>query len=239
MFIKLGIIGVILIVGGLIFSSEINGLFPNTSSSVVESLKKDVGGIGTKATESVEKRLDVSIDKVVEKTNQQINSGINEAKNSSKNILSNELEKFNPIETIGNIFNKSQNSVSSTNPNTNDSSTNQNSPQNQETNQVRTMSFETLSLSTIQQSDDNILLKYSDSSGKTKSVSVKISTTEKEIFSGTFYTSMFETIVNNEPNTPYFVDMIVDHQDYGKISSSVFNPGNNSDSVINGIFSKS
>ena len=248
MFIKLGIIGAILIVGGLIFSSEIHGLFPNTSNSVVESLKEDVGGIGTKATESVEKRLDVSIDKVVEKTNQQINSGIIDAKNSSKNILSTNLEKFNPIETIGNIFNKSQETDSSDKPNINDSSdkpnindssNNQNSPQNQETNQVRTISFETLSLSTIQQSDDNILLRYSDSSGKTESVSVTISTAEKEIFSGTFYTPMFETIVNNEDNTPYFVDMIVEHQDYGRISSSVFNPGNHSDSVINGIFSKS
>lgn len=246
MFIKLGIIGAILIVGGLVFSSEINGLFPNTSNSVVDSLKEDVGGIGTKATESVEKRLDVSIDKVVEKTNQQINSGINDAKSSSKNILSNELEKFNPIGAIENVFNKSQESNSSKNPNTkdssepaNNSSNDQNYPQNQETNQVKSMSFETLSLSTIQQSDDNILLKYFDSSGKTESVSVTISTSEKEIFSGTFYTSMFETIVNNESNTPYFVDMIVEHQDYGTISSSVFNSGDKSDSVINGIFSKS
>lgn len=102
--------------------------------------------------------------------------------------------------------------------NSDDSSNRQDSTQSQETNQVKTMTFETLSLSTIQQSNDNILLKYSDSSGKTDSVIVTISTTEKEIFSGTFYTPMFETIVNNESNTPYFIDIIVEHQDYGRIT---------------------
>lgn len=240
MFIKLGIIAAILVVGGLIFSSEINGLFPNTSNSLVDSLKEDTEGIGTKATESVEKRLDVSIDKVVEKTNEQINSGINDVKDSSKNIFQNEITKFNPLDAIGNIF-KPQESDNSEKPkvNSNDSSNKLDSSQSQETNQAQTMIFETLSLSTIQQSDNNILLKYSDSSGKTESVIVTISTAEKEIFSGTFYTPMFETIVNNESNTPYFVDMIVEHQDYGKISSSVFNPGDHSDSIINGIFSQS
>jgi hypothetical protein len=230
-----------LIVGGLIFSSEINGLFPNTSNSVVESLKEDVGEISTKATESVEKRLDKSIDNVVEKTNEQVNSGINNVKESSKNILSNEVEKLNPVKVIENIFNQPQEFDDSEKPktNSNDSSPKQNSPQNQEKNDSQAISYETLSLSTIQQSDENILLRYSDSSGKTESVSVTISTSEKEIFSGTFYAPMFETIVNNESGTPYFVDMIVDHQDYGKVSSSVYNPGDNSDSVINGIFSQS
>ena len=57
--------------------------------------------------------------------------------------------------------------------------------------------FETLSLSTKQQSNDNILLQYSDSSGKTKSVNVVIRTEQKELFSGTFFTSMFETTVND------------------------------------------
>lgn len=239
MFLKLGIIGAILIAGGLIFSSEINGLFPNTSNSVVESLKEDVGGIGTKATESVEKRLDTSIDKVVEKTSEQINSGINNAKESSKDILSNKIEKFNPVDTIGNIFKPQDSDSEKPKTSTNDSYTKQNIPKNQDVNKAQTISYETLSLSTTQQSDESILLKYSDSSGKTESVSVTISTSEKEIFSGTFYAPMFETIVNNESNTPYFIDMIVEHQDYGKISSSVFNPGDNTNSVINGIFSQS
>lgn len=105
MLVKLGIIAAVLIVGGLIFSSEINGLFPSTSNSLVGSIKEDTEEIGTKATESLEKRLDLSIDKVVEKTNEQINSGINDVKDSSKNIIPNEIKKFNPLESIGNIFN--------------------------------------------------------------------------------------------------------------------------------------
>ncbi len=97
---------------------------------------------------------------------------------------------------------------------------------------------ETLSLSTKQQSDDNILLQYVDTSGKTKSVNVIIRTTDKEIFSGTFFTSKFDTNVNDATGIPYYVNMIVEHEDYGTVTSSVYNPGDPSDTKINGIFSQ-
>jgi len=96
-----------------------------------------------------------------------------------------------------------------------------------------------LSLSTKQQSDDNILLQYIDTSGKTKSIDVIIRTKYKEIFSGTFFTSMFDTTVNDATEIPYYIDMIVEHEDYGTVTSSVYNPGNSSDTKINGIFSQS
>ena len=99
--------------------------------------------------------------------------------------------------------------------------------------------YETLSLSTKQLSDNNILLQYSDSSGNTNNVVVKIRTDQKEIFSGTFFTSIFETTVNDAANIPYFVDLIVEHEDYGTVTSSVFNPGDTSDSKIYGIFVQS
>jgi len=102
--------------------------------------------------------------------------------------------------------------------------------------QVHQVQVHQLSLSTKQQPNDNILLQYSDSSGKTKSVSVVIRTEQKEIFSGTFFTSMFETTVNDASGIPYFVDMVVEHEDYGTVTSSVFNTGDASDSNINGIF---
>ncbi len=66
-----------------------------------------------------------------------------------------------------------------------------------------------------------------------------IRTEQKEIFSGTFFTSMFETTVNDASGIPYYVDMIVEHEDHGTITSSVFNPGDTSDTKINGIFSQS
>ncbi|MCV0372841.1 MAG: hypothetical protein K5793_04720 [Nitrosarchaeum sp.] len=103
MLIKLGIVGAILLVGGLIFSSEIDILFPSNSISIAESLKHDIGDIGVKTSESVEKTLDISIDKVVGKTSDQINDGISTAKESSKD-LSTELTTINPIKTINDFF---------------------------------------------------------------------------------------------------------------------------------------
>jgi len=96
-----------------------------------------------------------------------------------------------------------------------------------------------LSLSTKQQSDNNILLQYVDTSGKTENVNVVIRTTDKEIFSGTFFTSMFHTNVNDATKIPYYVDIVIEHEDYGIVTSSVYNSRNSSDITINGIFSQS
>ena len=93
-------------------------------------------------------------------------------------------------------------------------------------------------MSTKQQPNDDILLHYSDSSGKTKSVNVILRNEQKELFKGTFFSSMFEATVNDATDIPYFIDMIVEHEDHGTITSSVFNPGDSSDSKINGIFSQ-
>lgn len=66
-----------------------------------------------------------------------------------------------------------------------------------------------------------------------------IRTADKEIFSETFYTSMFDTNVNDSIGVPYYVDMVVEHEDYGTVTSSVYNPGDSSDTKINSIFSQS
>jgi hypothetical protein len=239
MFIKLGIIAGIVILGGMIFSNEIDNLFPTTSATVLDSLKNDVSIFGSKASDSVEQRIDSSIDKIVDKTSESISDEISDAgdkisdkisetKESSQKTIKEEISNFNPIESIQNIFTGNSNSGS-----TSQSSTNNISSQN-------TISIipETLSLSTKQQSDDNILLHYVDTSGKTKSVNVIIRTTDKEIFSGTFFTSKFDTNVNDATGIPYYVDMVVEHEDYGTVTSSVFNPGDSSDTKINGIFSQ-
>jgi len=246
MFIKLGIIAGILILGGMIFSNEIDTLFPSTSANVVNSLKEDVSNFGTKATDSVEKRIDESIDKIVDKTGDAITNEISETgdkisdkisgvKESSKQTINEKFSDFNPIKSIQNIFTDNSNveelTDSSNNIITEDISI-QNSPDNQSS-----IIHETLSLSTTQQSDDNIILQYSDTSGKTTSVNVIIRTDQKEIFSGVFFTSVFETNLNDISGQPYYVDMIVDHENYGTVTSSVFNPGDSIDSKISGIFS--
>ncbi len=244
MFIKLGIIAGIVILGGMIFSNEIDNFFPTTSATVIDSLKNDVSGIGEKASNSVEQRIDESIDKIVDNTNNAITNEISEAgdklsneisevKDSSQKKITEEVSNFDPIESIKDIFAgnlNGQNSKSQT-TSTNPSSTVVTSVQS-----PAPITYETLSLSTTQQSDDNILLHYSDSSGKTQNVNVVIRTEDKEIFSGTFFTSMFETTVNDANGIPYFVDMTIEHEDYGTVNSSVFNPGDESDLKINGVF---
>ena len=243
MFIKLGIIAGIVILGGMVFSNEIDNLFPTTSATVFDSLKNDVSIFGSKASDSVEQRIDSSIDKIVDKTSESISNEISdagnkisdeisEAKESSQKTIKDEISNFNPIESIQNIFTGSSNSGSS------QSSTSQPSINSISSQNTVPIIPETLSLSTKQQSDDNILLQYVDTSGKTKSVNVIIRTADKEIFSGTFFTSKFDTNVNDATGIPYYVDMVVEHEDYGIVTSSVFNPGDSSDTKINGIFSQ-
>ena len=243
MFIKLGIIAGIVILGGMVFSNEIDNLFPTTSATVFDSLKNDVSIFGSKASDSVEQRIDSSIDKIVDKTSESISNEISDAgdkisdeisevKESSQQTIKDEISNFNPIESIQNIFTDSSNSGSS------QSSTSQSSINSISSQNTIPIIPETLSLSTKQQSDDNILLQYVDTSGKTKSVNVIIRTADKEIFSGTYFTSKFDTNVNDATGIPYYVDMVVEHEDYGTVTSSVYNPGDSSDTKINGIFSQ-
>jgi len=249
MFIKLGIIAGIIILGGMVFSNEIDVLFPSTSATVVNSLKDDVSNFGTIASESVEKRIDESVDKIVDKTSNaiteeisdignDISNEISDVRKSSQQTITEKISNFNPIESIQNIFTDNTNVEELT-----DSFKNSEQIENTNT-QIPVQNnlpiiHETLSLSTVQQSNDDIILQYSDSSGKTTSVNVIIRTDQKEIFSGIFFTSMFETNLNNINGVPYFVDMVVEHEDFGTITSSVYNPGDSSDTKINGIFLQS
>jgi len=115
MFIKLGIIVGIVILGGMIFSTEIYNLFPATSVTTVDSLKNDVTNLGSKATDSIEKRIDESMDTIVNKTSNTVNneiievgdkitSEISEVKESSQEIINKEISNFDLIESIQNIF---------------------------------------------------------------------------------------------------------------------------------------
>ena len=247
MFIKLGIIVGIVILGGMIFSNEIDNLLPTTSATVLDSLKNDISIFSSKASDSVEQRIDSSIDKIVDKTSESISNEISdagdkisdeisEAKESSQKTIKEEISNFNPIESIQNIFTGNSNSGSTSQSSTSQSSTSQSSTNSVSSQNTVSIIPKTLSLSTKQQSDDNILLQYVDTSGKTKSVNVIIKTADKEIFSGTFFTSKFDTNVNDATGIPYYVDMIVEHEDYGTVTSSVYNPGDSSDTKINGIF---
>ena len=134
MLIKLGIIGAVLVLGGMMFSTEIITLFPNTSALLSDSLKDDINGLNEKVTNSAENRLDSSIDKtiqsisdsvyegitetgdkLVENVNEKISQGITEtgdnvksqiveSSQSSKETLVNEVSQFDPFSFIKNIF---------------------------------------------------------------------------------------------------------------------------------------
>ena len=134
MLIKLGIIAAVLILGGMIFSTEITTLFPSTSALLADSLKNDINALNEKVTNSAENRVDTSIDKtiqsvsdsvyegitetgdkLVENVNKKISEGITEtgdnvktqiveSSESSKEIFVNEVSGFDPFSFIKNIF---------------------------------------------------------------------------------------------------------------------------------------
>ena len=78
MLIKLGIIGAVLVLGGMMFSTEIITLFPNTSALLADSLKDDINGLNEKVTNSAENRLDASIDKTIQSISDSVYEGITE-----------------------------------------------------------------------------------------------------------------------------------------------------------------
>ena len=134
MLIKLGIIAAVLILGGMMFSTEITTLFPSTSALLADSLEDDINTLNEKVTNSAENRLDTSIDKtiqsvsdsiyqgitetgdkLVENVNEKISEGIAEtgdniktqiveSSESSKEILVNEVSGFDPFNFIKNLF---------------------------------------------------------------------------------------------------------------------------------------
>jgi len=115
MFIKLGIVAGIVILGGMIFSNEIDNLFPSTSATVLDSLKSDASSFSSQAIDSVEKRIDNSIDKIINKTSDSIaneisdagdkvSSKISEAKESSQKVISEEISNFNLIEYVQSFY---------------------------------------------------------------------------------------------------------------------------------------
>ena len=134
MLIKLGIIVAVFVLGGMMFSTEITALFPNTSALLSDSLKNDISALNTKITNSTETGLDTSIDKtiqsisdtvyegitetgdkLVENVNQKISEGITEtgdnikneiieSSESSKENLTNEISSIDPFSFIKDIF---------------------------------------------------------------------------------------------------------------------------------------
>ncbi|MBM2851529.1 MAG: hypothetical protein HW420_76 [Candidatus Nitrosotenuis sp.] len=98
--------------------------------------------------------------------------------------------------------------------------------------------FETLQLKTLKHDDNTVSIQYEDTSGKTTKVTVTLRNSEKQLFSGEFFSSKFDTNVNDISTSPHIIEMVVEHQDYGTVSSSVYNPEGNQDITIYGVFAQ-
>ena len=85
------IAGIILTVGGILFSSEIHGLFPQEIESATSSIKTDVVGLSSKTVDSIEKGLDESSNIIEEK----IDSPLNIIK-TSKDSLTEKISNITP-----------------------------------------------------------------------------------------------------------------------------------------------
>ena len=98
--------------------------------------------------------------------------------------------------------------------------------------------FDVIQLTSTHKGSD-VLISYNDASGKTIGVVVTLRNSDKEIFSGQFTSSKFETLVNDVPNTPHMIEMTVEHSVYGTLHASVYAPADSQDSTISGIFTES
>jgi hypothetical protein len=100
----------------------------------------------------------------------------------------------------------------------------------------QTQIFETLQLTTTRNNDNTVSIHYEDTSGKTLKVTVTLRNSEKQLFSREFSASKFDTSVDDISTSPHIIEMIIEHADYGTVSSSVFNPQGNDETTIYGVF---
>jgi len=252
MLIKMAIMGVIVLASGVFFANEITQFLPATSTNFLDFLNDDLGKIKDDTIQNAGTRVEGTVVTVTKEVNEFQKKSTELLSKSAKEIADSTKKVTDSTQKgIKEITDSTQNTFfgrGSGGGNSQTTSNNRNNNLNEEfevdsssTTQTsqNTVSFETLSLTTTQQPNDNVMIQYEDTSGKTISVSVTLRTTERELFSGIFYSSMFETFVNDATNTAYFIDMVIEHQEYGTISSSVYNPRDSPGTLINGVFSKS
>ena len=239
MFIKLAIIGSILLVAVIVFPNEIYQLFPETSSNVkndLEKIKDDaIQKTGTTIGEGG-KLVNNQVKDFTESSTEGIFESISESINDFSEST---LQTIGFAGILGDDQTNNASMDQSSSSTTGTYSATESPFSTKASGEQTIQTFETLSLKSTQQSNNNIMLHYEDTSGKTISVTVTLRTTEKELFTGIFYSSMFETFVQDVTQTSYFIDMVIEHEEYGTISSSVFNPVDSTDTIINGVFSKS
>lgn len=91
--IQLIIVGVILVAGVVLFSSDIQNMLPNSVETTTTSLKNDVTKLSSQTFESIEKGIEHSSNVVGN-----VDSPIN-ALESSKDTISKKIAEIKPINT--------------------------------------------------------------------------------------------------------------------------------------------
>lgn len=104
MLLKLGIIATILIVGGIIFSSEIQQYFPNTSTDGVNSLKTDVNTLTTESFESAEQKITSSAEQAGTKLSDFGHQSVQTAENTINSSVEQAETKLSEIKQDSSEF---------------------------------------------------------------------------------------------------------------------------------------
>lgn len=266
MILKLAIIGIILVVGGILLYPEFIKIIP-TDNPMFNAVAQNVGDLKDTTLKRVNYEMDKTIDKVGDKIDDvtpnpdQINpikkiqekiagpqiqqtyyGQIYEKDNEDNCKISvpkmaqtvNGATELTHIVTLPNCNYEKRQSVqvtATTNPTTNEQTVSV-APTPQ------TQIFETLQLKTMRTDDNSISIHYEDTSGKTIKVTVILRNSEKQLFSGEFFASKFDTSVDDVSDSPHIIEMVVEHAEYGTVSSSVYNPQGNDDATIYGVFTK-
>ena len=97
MILKIAILGSILIVGGIIFSSQIQEIFPNTSSEGINSLKSDVSSLTTSSIETVGEKIESSVEKAENKITELGNQTVKKAEDTIESSIKETETKFSEI----------------------------------------------------------------------------------------------------------------------------------------------
>ena len=98
MILKLALLGSILIVGSIFFTSQIQEIFPNTSSDGVNSLKSDVSSLTTSSIDIVEEKIEISVKKTENKISEFGHIAVNKAENTIESSVKEAENKFSEIQ---------------------------------------------------------------------------------------------------------------------------------------------
>ena len=97
MFLKIAVLGSILIVGGIVFSSQIQEIFPNTSTDGVNSLKSDVNSLTSKSINKMEEKIESSVEQAEEKLTEFGHQTIQSAENKIESSVKKAENKISEI----------------------------------------------------------------------------------------------------------------------------------------------